>query len=107
MYLCESITGEDGKDYPMVGVLKQRATMQGMKLKMGYRRVVSGERAIRGHEFHYSQVIPADKELPIVGNVYSAKGVMVDTPVFRVGGVLASYVHFYWGECGVREVMSL
>ena len=52
MYLCDTITDGDGKVYPMAGVLKQGATMEQMKLKLGYREVrVNGQR-IRGHEFH-------------------------------------------------------
>lgn len=58
MYLCDSITGTDGVAYPMVGVLKQEATMELMKLRLGYREVVLGNKTIRGHEFHYSRVKP-------------------------------------------------
>ena len=51
MYLCDTITSDDGKVYPMAGVLKQGATMEQMKLKLGYREVrVNGQR-IRGMSF--------------------------------------------------------
>ena len=101
MYLCESITGTDGIAYPMVGVLGQEATMESMKLKLGYREVVFGDRTIRGHEFHYSRVKLGKTEITNEGKVYNAKGGEVDTPIFRYKNVIASYVHFYWGECGV------
>lgn len=39
MYLCDSISGMDGKVYPMAGLLKHRATMEKMGLKLGYRRI--------------------------------------------------------------------
>ena len=57
MYLCDSITDRDGKVYPMAGVLKQGATMEQMKLKLGYREVRVNDQSVRGHEFHYSRVL--------------------------------------------------
>lgn len=104
MYLCDTITGSDGREYPMVGVLKQRATMEQMKLKLGYREVHLGERVMRGHEFHYSRILPNDEPLSSIGKVYNAKGSEVDTLIFNYKNVLASYIHFYWGEVGFRYV---
>ena len=63
MYLCKSITGTDGITYPMVGVLSREATMEPMKLKLGYREVVLNGKTIRGHEFHYSRVKPGTEEV--------------------------------------------
>lgn len=101
MYLCDSITGNDSKEYPMVGVLKQRATMEQMKLKLGYREVRFEDQVVRGHEFHYSRVLPGDHPLSTIGKVYNAKGIEVDTLIFTYKNVLASYIHFYWGEIGI------
>ncbi len=107
MYLCESIAGTDGVAYPMVGVLSREATMEPMKLKLGYREVVLNGKAIRGHEFHYSRVKPGTEEVVRVGEVYNAKGGRVDTPVYRYKNVIASYVHFYWGECGMERLLNM
>ncbi len=107
MYLCDTITGDDGKVYPMVGVLKQGATMEQMKLKLGYREVrVNGQR-IRGHEFHYSRILPTNEKIPVIGTIYNAKDMVVDTPVYTYKNVLASYIHFYWGECGMDHFLML
>ena len=106
MYLCESITGTDGITYPMVGVLGQEATMEPMKLKLGYREVVFPGRVIRGHEFHYSRVKPGTGKIATGGKVYNARGGEVDTPVYRYKNVIASYVHFYWGECGIPVLFA-
>ena len=107
MYLCESIAGTDGVAYPMVGVLSREATMEPMKLKLGYREVVLNGKAIRGHEFHYSRVKPGTEEVVRVGEVYNAKGGRVDTPVYRYKNVIASYVHFYWGERGMERLLNM
>ena len=101
MYLCDTITGDDGKVYPMAGVLKQGATMEQMKLKLGYREVrVNGQR-IRGHE------LPTNEKIPVIGTIYNAKDMVVDTPVYTYKNVLASYIHFYWGECGMDHFLML
>lgn len=107
MYLCDCITGIDGKAYPMVGVLKQRATMEQMKLKLGYREVHVREQVLRGHEFHYSRVLPGNIPLSTIGKVYNAKGDEVDTTVFICKNVLASYIHFYWGETGMHTFWEM
>ena len=44
MYLCRAIRDEEGKAYPMCGVLDQEATMEGMRLRLGYRKLRLGGR---------------------------------------------------------------
>ena len=80
--------------------------MERMKLKLGYREVVFDNRTIRGHEFHYSSVKPGAAIAANEGKVYNAKGGEVDTPVYRYKNVIASYVHFYWGESGISVLFS-
>lgn len=62
MFLCKAVTTQDGKEYPMVGVLPAVVRMQTRLAALGYREVAAirdtilleqGEQA-RGHEFHYS-----------------------------------------------------
>lgn len=98
------------------------------KLSLGYRQFDYNGQHLRGHEFHYSQFgkrgvtyneqfmgyegerhVDEEKNsrfyLPIsVTQVHNAKGMPVDTPVFRYKNVIASYTHLYWGEI---DVMSL
>ena len=62
MYLCANIIGMDGKTYPMANVLHQTATLQGMKLHLGYREwkgtTSDGTPYLfHGHEFHYSHIV--------------------------------------------------
>ncbi len=111
MYLCQSILDEDGTSHPMCGVLDNSATMQGMKLTLGYRRVVLSdegqrgqarseeERTLRGHEFHYSRLTTPGGE-PLAAQQYNASGSPVGTALYRKGNVLAGYTHLYWGEEG-------
>ncbi len=97
MYLTLSI---DSKT--MCGVLPLQATMQDARLHLGYRTMMWQGKEIRGHEFHYSEVI--EQELPDTITVQhlqsSAKGTPVSTPLYRYKNVIAGYTHWYWAENG-------
>ena len=101
MYLCDSIRGMDGKQYAMVGLLHQRATMENMKLRLGYRTLRIGEQVWKGHEFHYSSI---EKELPSIAEVTDAKGNPVSTPLYRYKNLIAGYTHLYWGEMNLMKL---
>ena len=103
MYLCDEIIDSKGGSYPMLGILKQKASMENMKLKLGYRKVIVDNQEYFGHEFHYSNLMEAENEFSI-GEIYSARNKKMDTILFRKNNVVASYVHFYWGE---RNIMDL
>lgn len=97
MYLGKSIVDKEGNSYSMAGFLEIETSMQNAKLSLGYRTIFLNDTLLKGHEFHYSTF----KELDIlckVGEVKNAKGVLVDTPIYKKNKVLASYIHFYWGE---------
>ena len=91
MYLCDSIIGIDGISYPMVGILHQTATMQGMRLHLGYRQwdgiTTDGTPySFNGHEFHYSRILENE------------------TTVYRHKNLRASYIHLYWGDRNLLEL---
>lgn len=98
MYLCRDIIGSDGRSYPMVNVLAQSATMEDMKLRLGYRVLCYQGEEIYGHEFHYSHIVPVGEPLPSVAEAYTAKGAQTNTPLYRYKNVLAGYSHLYWGD---------
>lgn len=95
MYLSSSISDKEGNEFPMVGILDQKATMQNMKLKLGYRRFEYNGVPMRGHEFHYSTVNSNENS---VIQQFNAKGIPVDTKLIRYKNVLAGYTHLYWAE---------
>lgn len=117
MYLSQSIQVQSkltrsGTAWPMVGVLDVTTSMQAAKLTLGYRRMQwtgpgldrSGlERSglegltINGHEFHYSSLTES-MPLPSVASISNAKGIPVETKLYRVRNTFASYVHLYWGD---------
>lgn len=104
MYLCNSLTGMDGISYPLAGVLRQDATMSGMRLRLGYRRFKLNDTEWKGHEFHYSSVVPGDTAPASVAQQYNVRNEKVDTPVYRYKNVIAGYTHLYWGEKDMADL---
>jgi cobyrinic acid a,c-diamide synthase len=102
MYLGNQIIDGAGKMHKMVGFLPIETSMEKAKLSLGYREVQLKGKTIKGHEFHYSSVIE-NEHLPTVGEVFNAKEIKVKTPIYKLKNVMASYIHFYWGECDFMD----
>lgn len=101
IWLAEAIDCVGGGSFPMCGVLPCAATMEGARLHMGYRRLEDDRgRTWKGHEFHYSSLVRAEG-IPSMARQFNAAGEAVDTPLFRVGNVVAGYTHLYWGESDI------
>ncbi len=103
MYLCNNIIDKYGKRYPVCGILNQDTSMENMKLHLGYRKVVIANNEYKGHEFHYSHIVNSNENSSIA-QVFSAAGKQLDTPIYVNNNVVASYIHFYWGE---KDIFSL
>ncbi len=98
MYLCRAIRDEEGRSYPMCSVLDLEATMEAMRLKLGYRKVYVGGSEWRGHEFHYSSIVAGVGEGETVGHQLTARDESAPTLLYRKGNVLAGYTHLYFAE---------
>ncbi|HEY4290531.1 MAG TPA: cobyrinate a,c-diamide synthase [Puia sp.] len=96
MYLGREIQDVTGKAWPMAGVLDIASSIFHKKMTLGYRTVRLGDLVLKGHEFHYSQLIGAYARS--AAEVCNVQGIPVETPVFYHPHLLASYAHFYWGE---------
>lgn len=95
MYLGKSIQDVNGKEYEMVGALDITTSMKNRKLHLGYRKIkVEGQEMI-GHEFHYSSMMAANESS--IGEVTNIRNEEVATKLVKKGGILASYLHFYFG----------
>jgi cobyrinic acid a,c-diamide synthase len=98
MYLAESITGANGQSHPMAGVLGLSVTLEHKKLHLGYRQLHLDGHVVRGHEFHYSALVPWHPALPSVAEAFTADGRRTDTPLYRHQNLLAGYTHLYWAD---------
>jgi cobyrinic acid a,c-diamide synthase len=95
LYLCAQLDGR-----PMCGALKAQAHLSD-RLTLGYREATaaadsaafaSGE-AMRGHEFHYSTVVPGAGECSAW--TLRSRGLQ-RLEGFVAGGVHASFLHTHW-----------
>lgn len=102
MYLCRALRDEQGQAYPMAGILELEATMEQMRLRLGYRKLLLGGQEWRGHEFHYSRI--ATGEEPTKGQQRSARDEEVPTLLYAKGNVRAGYTHLYFGEANPLDL---
>lgn len=102
MYLCRELRDERGQAYPMAGILELEATMEQMRLRLGYRKLQLGGQEWRGHEFHYSRI--AMGEEPTKGQQRSARDEEVPTLLYAKGNVRAGYTHLYFGEANPLDL---
>jgi cobyrinic acid a,c-diamide synthase len=108
MVLSRFIDTVEGIRHPMAGVLPFGTRMLPRRKALGYTEVVLQERcllgerdlAIRGHEFHYSEIVE-DEAKPALKYAYRIRGrkFVNDRPEgYMAESALASYVHLHWGS---------
>lgn len=93
----------------MVGALPFQISTrkEDRQLTLGYRHFTYNGQLVRGHEFHYTQMVEnPDEKLESAAQLYNAKGIRVDTPLFRYKNVIASYMHLYWGELDLLKLFE-
>lgn len=104
MYISESIEDSDGKEYPMVGIFKQKASMCNPRISLGYRTFEYNGVEVRGHEFHYSHI--EDNDTPSAAQIYNARGGEVSTKLLRYKNTIAGYTHIYWVEVDLLKLFD-
>ncbi|GLU50541.1 cobyrinate a,c-diamide synthase [Dyadobacter frigoris] len=97
MYLGNEIITSEGINFRMTGILDCTTSMENSKLTLGYRIVQWNNLEMKGHEFHYSRFVKNTLRAESV-IIKNAKGIEVETQLFRKLNTFASYVHLYWGE---------
>jgi len=108
MYLSRGIE-TDGRFYPLAGVLPTRTRMLTGKKALGYVEVALTEDSLwgrrgellRGHEFHYSELIDDPTSDPAWRKVYSLRRCRTDTVEtegYQNGAILASYLHLHYAS---------
>lgn len=106
MYLGESLQDLEGRRHAMTGCLPLQTRMLDRLRALGYRQVrleaanLLGEpgQAIRGHEFHYSEIIGGVDSLQTTYRLSTRQGEKTAREGYRSGNTLASYVHLHFGS---------
>ena len=102
MALFEQLTTQDGKSYPLWGVLPGSVTLQKRLAALGPQQLdISGTgsgQTLRGHAFHYSTCAT---DLPVVARTQAAPGRKLrgeGEALYVVGAVKASYFHAWFAS---------
>lgn len=92
MSLFEKLTDIHGAHHDLGGLLPGTTTMQSKLSALGLQQVDLPEGNLRGHTFHYSK---SQTSLEPLVNATTSRG-RGGEPVYRVGSLTASYVHYYF-----------
>lgn len=109
MYLAESLETTAGQHYPMTGVLPAGTRMGSAKKFLGYVEATLREDSLwgkkgdllRGHEFHYSELAPAEWADSRWQTVYDLRRNRPGTIIpegYQYGNILASYAHLHYAS---------
>ena len=108
MYLADSIRTLDGARWPMAAIIPGVAVMSDRLQALGYVEVETRADSIlgaaqtrfRGHQFRYS-TLEGDESGNRIDRIYKVAPRWGGAPFaegYRVGNVLASYVHAHWAS---------
>jgi cobyrinic acid a,c-diamide synthase len=109
MYLSRGIHDFEGNYFEMAGVFPFETQMKKGRSKLGYRMAVLREDCligkkgdeVRGHEFHYSEIVENMKQKPGVAEIYVVRdgsGQNLPDEGYRYKNSLASYIHLHFGS---------
>ncbi|KLU58990.1 cobyrinic acid A,C-diamide synthase [Peptococcaceae bacterium CEB3] len=110
MYLGCGIRDFQGKRFPLAGIIPVEAEMTPRLQGMGYREgrlavdTFLGPKGtvLRGHEFHYSRVLPQSEEAPAC-QLYKS-GSFLRSDGYAQGSLFASYLHLNFA--GQPEILD-
>lgn len=109
MYLSQRLETATGICYPLAGIIPAGTRMGSQKKFLGYVEATllldslwgkAGD-ILRGHEFHYSEMVPHQIDDPRWRQAYSLKrnrSGMIVPEGFQYGNILASYAHLHFAS---------
>jgi len=106
MLLCADLQDLQGRSYPMAGCFPLATRMRPRLKGLGYREVrlscdtIIGEGglAIRGHEFHYSELADHAAAPATAYRIADRAGVEKPAEGYTVRRTLGSYIHLHFGS---------
>jgi cobyrinic acid a,c-diamide synthase len=117
MYLGERLDDLDGSRFPMTGCFPLATRMLSRLKTLGYREVELADDSplgpaglrLRGHEFHYSEIVEIDSHLDRTYRVSRGSGSAAADEGYRANRTLGSYLHLHFGsrpECAHNFVQN-
>jgi cobyrinic acid a,c-diamide synthase len=106
MYLCRYLRDLEGRNFEMAGCFPFSTRMLPRLKSLGYREVHLVGRCplgqtgqvIRGHEFHYSEIIEPDPAVETVYAVTTRVGERRTDEGYQIHNTLGSYMHLHFGS---------
>lgn len=106
MYLGEEIQDGDGHRHAMAGLLPLCFRLLPRLKALGYREVTlmadsllgPAGTVLRGHEFHYSEIVSDTGATPRAYRLSPRRGGRPQVEGYAAGNILASYVHVHFGS---------
>jgi cobyrinic acid a,c-diamide synthase len=93
LYLLDRLVDKEGYEGKMLGLLPGEAVMEPRLKALGYQSAEFDKGVLRGHTFHHSSVKITEAPITYGKRAHdSSQG----EPVYRVGSMTASYLHFYF-----------
>ncbi|MFH0729420.1 MAG: cobyrinate a,c-diamide synthase [Pseudomonadota bacterium] len=108
MYLCRELMDQNGGARPLVGCFPFSIRMSGRLKALGYREITlltdtllgPAGISLRGHEFHYSQIVDDSRKTDgVVYRVSDRSGSVRSTEGYFHRQTLGSYFHLHFGSC--------
>lgn len=106
MYLGSELQDHQGRLHPMTGCFPFRTRMLPRLKALGYREVHlarktligEGGDVIRGHEFHYSEMLAAPSTVEAVYRIAGRDGMQQTMEGYTTRRTLGSYIHLHFGS---------
>ena len=106
MYLCKGLTDLKEKHFPMVGCFPFETKMFSKLKALGYREITltadtiigNTGQIIRGHEFHYSELVQSASDFAAVYRITDRSGMDKSPGGYFIHQTLGSYNHLHFGS---------
>jgi cobyrinic acid a,c-diamide synthase len=106
MYLCEELVDLNNKRYPMSGCFPLATRMFTRLKALGYREITltrntvigNAGLTIRGHEFHYSELVNRSRDVPTAYSISDRSGMDKAPEGYVINHTLGSYHHLHFGS---------
>jgi cobyrinic acid a,c-diamide synthase len=106
MYLCKELVDLNHKKYRMTGCFPLATKMFTRLKALGYREITLSRNTIignagltiRGHEFHYSEIVNLSEDIPTVYSITDRAGMDKAPEGYFINQTLGSYNHLHFGS---------
>jgi cobyrinic acid a,c-diamide synthase len=106
MYLCEELVDLDNHRYRMSGCFPFATKMFSRLKALGYREIIltrntligNAGLTIRGHEFHYSELVSLSRDVPTAYSISDRSGMDKAPEGYVLNQTLGSYNHLHFGS---------